>query len=138
MDYNPRKERPFGVKGIIGGFEFIPALGIEYYVFPDLKLEYDAGFLTNLHNIGLQYHLFGNRDKPATATIGAFYLALEDADRGTTNAGGYFPLGFQYMGLNGWFVAAEIGPQTHKNINANPWFFGLGIGYHFNGLKWRK
>jgi len=136
IDANPRAERPLGVKMLIGGFDFIPAVGVEYYVFPSLKFEADFGFLSSLFMTGFQYHFLGNRDKLGTFTLGAHYLALED--REMINDGWYFPVGFQYMGLNGWLVAVEIGPLTHKDISAEPWFLGITVGHHFNGLKWRK
>jgi hypothetical protein len=138
LDYNPRKERPFGGRMVVGGFNFIPALGLEYYIIPDLKIGFDYGFLSDLYMTGLQYHLNGNKNKLGTFTLAANYLVFEDPDRGNTNEGWYFPVGFQYMGMNGWYVSGELGPLTHKDIQAEPWFFGIGVGYHFNGLKWRK
>jgi len=127
---NVRSERRFGFGIQLGGPTLVTSLESDYFITRNINLEAGIGIIGFYG--GTKWY-FGAKNKPMywAPYVGACYIALpDDILGGDWKAGGYFPIGLQYLSKKGFTFAGEVAGLLHQTAQT-PVFGALKMGYHF-------
>lgn len=122
---NPRREKPFGVYGVIYNIPAYSSLALSYFPTSTINIEVGIGIL-GLYG-QLVYHIKGNvKGKNYTAYLGG--ALVESGNFGTDMLSFYFPIGIKWIGHKGMGISVEI-PAFKLDVHIPS--LAVKIGYHF-------
>jgi len=124
-EFNPRKDRRFGISVNGGGPAILASVSLDYFIAPRLNIEAGVGLPGSY--LGMNYFIKTRKAKqnwlPYVGLHGFYILDVIDVNE---NKGLYIPLGMHYMSDKGFTFAMELAVVTGDI----PFYGAIKLGYH--------